>query len=331
MNSILNKSIFFIFLCFIFLSCKKNANSINFNTATDTNIYVAGTDGSNAVLWKDGTENILSSSGFASDVVVSGNDVYVAGVADESMNLSPGGPSGQFVYWKNGAQNNIGNLRILGPTGPGSVSVANNNVYYANSSCWKNGAIITLPGQGSGFVNCTLVTGNDVYFAGSDSVGDAAYWKNGILNVAGKTSYPGTNAGVFCMYVSGNDVYLGGVNNGSTGTYWKNGVATVLQSPGNGYYVTNVHSIYVSGNDVYALGNLIVPINGGTNAPAYWKNGVENDLPLNGAAYGNTSSIFVNGTDIYVAGYTSAGAVYWKNGVETILSSDGFANSIYVR
>jgi hypothetical protein len=74
-----------------------------------------------------------------------------------------------------------------------------------------------------------------------------------------------------------------------------------------------------------------VPANGGSNAPAYWKNGVENDLPLNGASYGNATSIFVSDSNIYVSGYTSAGAVYWKNGVETILSSSGSANSVYVQ
>jgi hypothetical protein len=58
---------------------------------------------------------------------------------------------------------------------------------------------------------------------------------------------------------------------------------------------------------------------------------VEHDLPLNGASIGNTTSIFLSGSDVYVAGSTTAGAVYWKNGVETILSSVGYANSIYVQ
>src|SRR5271154_585796 len=111
MNSIFNKSFLFIFSCFIFLCCKKNTNDANTNNGT--NIYVAGTNGSSAVLWKNGTANILSSSGFAGDVVVSGTDVYVAGIANESQSLSPGGPSGQFAYWKNGVQNNIGNIRLL--------------------------------------------------------------------------------------------------------------------------------------------------------------------------------------------------------------------------
>jgi hypothetical protein len=105
-----------------------------------------------------------------------------------------------------------------------------------------------------------------------------------------------------------------------------------LQSSISGSVVPSVNSIFVSGNDVCASAILIVPANVGSNAPAYWKNGVEHDLSLNGAGSGYTTSIFVHGSDAYAAGWTStSGAVYWKNDVETILSSRGFASSIYVQ
>jgi hypothetical protein len=114
--------------------------------------------------------------------------------------------------------------------------------------------------------------------------------------------------------------------------YWKNDVATYLQSSIPGSYQTSISSIFVSGNDVYASANLIVPTkNGLANAPAYWKNDVEYDLPLNGADYGLATSIFVSGLDVYVSGWTSAGAVYWKNGIQTILSPGGTASSIFVQ
>jgi hypothetical protein len=333
MNSFSPNYLLFVFSCFIYVSCTKTTNSISANTGT--NIYVAGNNGTNPVLWKNGTANMLSSSvGSANQVIVSGNDVYVAGISPESQNLDPGGPSGQYVYWKNGIQNNIGGFEFV--EFPSSISVGGNNVYYSNSNCWINGARITLQGQGSGYVQSTFAVGTDIYFAGSDSVGDAVYWKNGKLNVVAQGYYPtyssGSDPSAFCIYTSGNDVYVGGSSIDNTAVYWKNGIATTLKSAISGSYVTSVISIFVSGNDVYASANLIVPTHGGVNAPAYWKNGVVYDLPLNGATNGNTSSIFVSGSDVYVAGWTSsAGAVYWKNGVETILSSSGQANSIYIQ
>jgi hypothetical protein len=248
--------------------------------------------------------------------------------------LTPAGPSGQYAYWKNGIQNYIGSPGFL--NGIICISVAGNNLYYSTSyQIWGNGIITTLQGSGSGYIRSIFTDGTDVYIAGSDSVGDAVYWKNGKLNVVAQGYYPTYNSGsdptVSCIYVSGNDIYIGGTSIDIRGVFWKNGVATYLQSKNTAWPLTNVNSIFVAGNDVYATGDLVVPNNGGSNAPAYWKNGIEIDLPLNGAKYGNSTSIFVSGSDVYVSGYTSDGAVYWKNGVETILSSQGTANSIFVQ
>ena len=126
-------------------------------------------------------------------------------------------------------------------------------------------------------------------------------------------------------------MYLGGVNTGGLAAYWKNSQETDITALHPNDYFTGIHSIFVLDGDIYLTGYLVVPANGGTNAPAYWKNGVEYDLPLNGATYGSATSIFVSGTDVYLTGETSDGAVYWKNGVETILSSTGSAIGIYVQ
>jgi hypothetical protein len=326
MNSFQRKCSIFVFSCFIFASCNKNIVSTN----TGTNIYIAGDNGTNPVLWKNGTAEILSSSiGSASQVIISGNDVYIAGVDGESSDLIPAGPSGQYLYWKNGIQNNIGSLRFL--LFYSAISVIGNNVYYSNSNLWENGIMIVLPGQGSGHIVSSFAIGNDLYVAGSDSVGDAVYWKNGKLNVVAQGYYPTYNSGsdpsVSCMYVSGNDVYIGGTNIDNIGVYWKNGEADYLQSSTGNSDIANVRSIFVLGNDVFIAGSIF---SGSNIAPVYWKNGIQNILPLNGATYGSSLSIFVSGYDIYVAGYTSDGAVYWKNGIETVLSSQGNANSIYV-
>lgn len=324
-------SIFSIFTC---ISCSKTDNGIIYNAGVK--IYVAGDNGSNPVLWKNGVSEILSSTlGSASKVILSEGDVYVAGTCDISAGSlsSPGGPGGQYAYWKNGIQNNIGVPGLL--EGILSISVAGNDLYYSSGyQLWENGKPITLQGQGSGHISSIITNGTDVYIAGSDSVGDAVYWKNGRLNVVAQGYYPtyssGSDPSVSCMYVSGNDVYIGGTNSDNSVVYWKNGVATYLPS-NDGSYITYVSSIFVSGNDVYVAGSLLVLANGGSNAPAYWKNGVEFELPLNGAKYGNPTSIFVSGSDVYVSGSTSNGAVYWKNNVETILSNNGNANSIIVQ
>lgn len=133
------------------------------------------------------------------------------------------------------------------------------------------------------------------------------------------------------MYVTPNgDVYVGGADAQQHGAIWKNGVETTPQSSGGALPLFNVRAIFVNGADVYSTSNLVLGL-GGTNAPAYWKNGVEVDLPMNGAPYGNATSIFVSGNDVYISGTTSQGAVLWKNGVYTLLAAGGSANSVVVQ
>jgi hypothetical protein len=316
-----------------FAGCSKSKSGTDTGTVGGPVVYVAGDNGHNPVVWKNGVENTLSSTrGSAEQVLVWNNAVYVSGVDGESLSLNPGGPGGEYVFWKDGVQNNVATAG-LNPTGSSAIAVSGNVVYFVGSRLFKNGVQMLLPGEL--FVQAVALNGTDVYAAGSDSVGDAVYWKNGVLHVVAQGYYPaassGTDPGAFCIVVSGNDVYVGGFNIDLAAAYWKNGVETRLVSAIAGSFVSAVNSLFVAGNDVYASADLIVPANGGVNAPAYWKNGVEVDLPLNGAETGNTRSIFVSGSDVYVAGWTSsAGTVYWKNGVETILSAGGQANSIFV-
>lgn len=344
MNSFFHLPFLFICLCFFFVSCTKIKENIitNTNTGTSTgvNIYVAGNIGNNPVLWKNGTADTLLNStntAFADQIIVSGNDIYVAGQIREFYGI-------QDVYWKNGIQINIGNPDSSFANN--SISLIGNNVYYSSSYglAYENGAIIPLQGLGSYDVGYTFAVGNDIYFAGNDSVGDVVYWKNGQLNVLLKSVYsPGfgwTQPGVVsCMYVSGNHVCVGGnFNVNLIPIYWKNGIADTLKPSSGSVFVQNLTSIFVSGNDVYATANALGDINHSpqdqnvNSIPAYWKNGVEHELPFDGAGEeGTANSIFVSGSDVYVAGSTSSGAVYWKNGIETILSQSGSAKSIYVQ
>ncbi len=317
--------------CLLLFACSKKHSDVTMTTAPGPLVYVAGDDGANPILWKDGTpQTLLTTGGTASQVVLSGEDTYVSGISyqGQATLLTPAGPTGQFCYWKNGSQVNVGTPDFL-RTPCCSMAIVGNDVYYtAESTLYKNGSAVTLPGEGSGYLCSVLASGNDIYVAGRDSAGNAAYWKNGALTVVA-----GGFPNVFCAYVSGNDVYLGGLDGNNISTYWKNGVATQLKST-NGYFVAGVRSLFVAGNDVYAATTVLEP--SGYPAPAYWKNGVETDLFLNGSNTGFANSIFVFGTDVYVAGQTvagqsAAGAVYWKNGNLTVLNSKGEANWIYVQ
>jgi hypothetical protein len=324
---------FALFSCCIFFamgSCTKRNEAIH----TGTNIYIAGDNGNNPVLWTNGHATILSAnSGSASQVIASGTDVYVAGEeVSKSSLLTPAGPYGQAVYWKNDIEHNVGIPSFMETSV--SIAAAGSNFYVASFDSIEVGTQAPLNGLGTGSINAIFALGPDFYAAGSDSVGDAVYWKNGVLNVVQKGYYPtyssGSDPSVASLYVSGNDVYIGGFNINDQTVYWKNGVPTLVQARA-GSNVSQVRSIFVEGNDVYLIGNYYGPSTGGYLAPAYWKNGVEVDLRMNGAVTGQANAIFVSGSDVYVAGQVGHSAAYWKNGVETILTPNGSANSIFVQ
>ena len=325
MDSLLRLRFVFVSLMVFCVSCTKSTNSTG--NSNGNTIYIVGDNGKNPVLWKNEAMQILSpTGGSASQVQVYNNTVYIGGISGQSTSglSNPGGPGGENVYWTNGVQNTIS--ATLNPWRT-SFAFSGNNFYYTNGfNLYENGSLISLPGKSMGYIASVFASGNNIYVAGSDSVGDAVYWKNQAMHVVEQGYYPthssGSDPSVFCLFVSGTDVYMGGINTGDTAVYWKNGLATPVLG------ITAINSLFVSGGDLYFTGYLVV---NGANAPAYWKNGVEHDLPLNGPAYGNATSILVSGTDVYVTGQTSQGAVYWKNGVENILSSTGTANDIYIQ
>lgn len=347
--------IFFIASCFIFIRCSKSGGNSGGNTPPPTGpvVYIAGDNGTNPILWKNGIPDTLSqTTGSAYQVLVSGNDVYVGGVYQEiKMYASPGvlsGPAmGQYVYWKNGTQNNIGNF--VNVDFPAFIAVSGTDVYYANGYAgWKNGTMLSLPGIPSdtafsqGAIRSTFASGPDIYFAGSDSNWNAVDWKNGTMGIVSAYNRFSSNDAPFvsCMYVSGEDVYVGGMLH--TGVYWKNGTPNFLPRYPDGSFVGNINSVFVLGTDVYSTGK-IIQLGDGSLGPSYWKDTVEQvlqvNIPPSASASYTTTSTFVSGTDIYVAGYSSTfvtpssppldSAIYWKNGKEIPLGSTGRAYSIY--
>ena len=322
-------------------------NELTFTTIAPTttpDVYVAGSIGYDAVLWKNGIANYLtngsiSTTASANSVFVTGTDVYVAGYQHSSW--------GDIAkVWKNGVATNLGGG--LYPNGSSydahanSVFVSGTDVYVAGYAfnaaiIWKNGVATTLAG---GTTNnyaeafSVVVSGTDVYVAGAAEVPfpnslAAKVWKNGIaINL---TTNGSAYASAQSVFLSGTDVYVAGRERFSgsadpVGNIWKNSVATTLSNVFSG-----ANSVFVSGTDIYVAGT------GGVQQVAtVWKNGVVTYLSN---VSGKANSVFVYGTDVYVAGgeYGSSGntaAKVWKNGLPINLTSgttNSVANSIYVK
>jgi hypothetical protein len=242
-----------VLLMIFSFSCTKSTTSNNSNAA---NIYMVGSNGKNPVLWENGELHILSpSGGYATQVQVYDNAIYIGGVSGQSTSagFNPGGPGGYNVYWINGIQNNISSSLNPGRT---SFAISGKNFYYPDGyNLYENDSILFLPGKSDGSIASVLVSGTDIYVAGSDSVGDAVYWKNQAIHVVEQGYYPTHNSGsdpsVYCFFLSGSDVYLGGTDVADLATYWKNGVATPIY--GGAGYLTAINSLFVSGADLQGL------------------------------------------------------------------------------
>jgi hypothetical protein len=286
-------------------------------------VYIAGyvgsmTSDSNAAYWKNGSVNILPDpnppsqiiayQSVANSIVVSGNDVYVAGSTMDTTttNSLP-------VYWKNGVPTLLSKSNWAGSSGANSIAVSGNDVYTAIS----------------GMVFASNIT--NYYW-------QAEYLKNGTVIVLPNPS--GTDeAQADSIVVSGSDVYIAGVASDSTtgnsvNLYWKNGTPVVLSNPSGTsteMFTVFANSIAVSGSNVYVVGTVHENTTG-TELPVFWQNGTATILPNPGGLnWANANSIVVSGTDVYIAGeeYDNTGvgsnskACYWKNGGPAIVLSDG--------
>jgi hypothetical protein len=196
---------------------------------------------------------------------------------------------------------------------------------------------VLTPSKGT--ASQVVKAGNDVYVAGvsgeaglglpSGPAGIYAYWKNGQQVDIGDTMFLRFGPS---LAVAGGSLYF------SNGPVWHNGATTPLPgqgvygrvwelfssgNPGNGYPAA--FSLFVSGSDVYVGGD------DAAGKPAYWKNGAQQNLLVNGAKFGSANDICVSDTTVYVVGSTADGAVCWKNGVETVLAPVGAAQSVIVQ
>ena len=363
-----------------FCSCKKELSNEVASPAAqvEVDVYVAGADSvfesgglfstyGIPTYWKngipvnytDGTIGYNGTSGEATSIAVSGNDVYMTGYKRFCVSRSC---NDHGMFWKNGIS-----VSLDLPNYPGSLTVSNNDIYIAGSSLYldgtggnaaylKNEVKIELPSGSAGSISTAIaVSGNDVYVAGIGITGNvyngkqkyiAKYWKNGnAINLTDGTK----GAKAWSIAVSGNDAYITGMewngisyqddngnpNQKSIAKYWKNGIPVILS---DGTEDAFTKSIAVSGTDVYVAGTewngkSYQGANGYTyrkSIAKYWKNGRPVNL-TNGTENAEAKSIAVSGNDVYVAGTVNGYATCWKNGVAVKLSNvESDANAIFL-
>jgi hypothetical protein len=210
------------------------------------NVYVAGFNGTSAVLWTNGTPALLldgtdpysqPNHTYASSMSIAGSDVYVAGTVQKYIQIAPNHYWTGLVaaYWKNGVPVELTQLTENGPTPiPESIFIAGTDVYVAGYSSdsvsnatavyWKNGIQVTLNPAFS-LANSIVVSGSNIYVAGTIAQGTNGYWLNG--NPTGLVAANGINL-MSQVAVNGSDVYTVGSSANNVAEYWKNGVSTLL-------------------------------------------------------------------------------------------------------
>jgi hypothetical protein len=171
-----------------------------------SSMYVAGGDDYNAITWVYGAESAITKTfGFASQIIKSGDDVYIAGEAgtpyvgqgDASSNHIP-----QATIWKGNSSAQTTKLKGVegGASCAYSVAILADSVYAAGfeyqytdakphyaAIYWKNGkpALLSANPSGASYIS---ISGKDIYIAGYDTdgknyntiTGKVTVWKNGV-------------------------------------------------------------------------------------------------------------------------------------------------------
>ena len=190
-----------------------------------TDVYISGSEFSNACFWKNGVLQPLpltntTDESVASDVAVSGTDVHVVGQERGSIYKAK--------YWKNGVVTNLATGLQSSNCQARSIVISGTDVYIAGTAnnqatYWKNGVATTLSTVNFSQAYKIYLDGLDVYVIGSISNSSTGcYWKNGILMYAPNLEFYNDFAKM------GSDSYFVGVNINNKPLFTQNGVETFL-------------------------------------------------------------------------------------------------------
>jgi len=273
--------------------------------------------------WTNSTYTALSmpsgtDNGYANDVAVSGNAIYIAGVTGDSNNTP--------CYWLNGTYTAL--PIPSGATGgwTNDITISGDAVYIAGNSSspcyWLNGvyAPLSLPSSAAGGAAFQVaVSGTTVYVVGatntSSGVYTPCYWVNGIYIPLSIPS-SATGGGQACsIALVGNNIYIGGQTQApimppwvNTPCYWLNGTYTTISLPSSaadGGWVNDVRNvggvIYINGAVVTGTSTITTTTSTGTTTstisldlPCYWANGTYTALPIPSTATTGNSIIAAN-------------------------------------
>jgi hypothetical protein len=330
MRPVLTLVLSWVFLLSLPACRKKDSHEPDAPSPPTPNVYVFGTEGNDALIWKNDTATkvnglpVPGNDFKSSSLAVSNGKVYIAG--------------GRYYY--------------------------NGSIQAGKPMYWLNGIANTLPdSSGNAFGNAIFVSGTDVYVGGFTYYKDTSHvpysspaadypltgmratvWKNGmpvslpgfgVLGMVDSGRYVtrGYVDYVNSIYVSGTDVYVSGGSYyvPAHAAYWKNGARIDLTVSSD---LPTTTSLFVSGSDVYVSGFKSTGLN---STAIYWKNGIAQDLGTNSFGNSGANSVFVSDSDVYIAGWQVINgyrrAIVWKNGIAAALTSgptSSSANSVYV-
>lgn len=210
-------------------------------------IYIAGESGTYACFWKNGKFHKLNDKNTtANSIAISGSDIYMAGIENY-------GDFFKACYWKNGKKHYLKTDEDM-VSYARKITIIGNDVYIFGNcfldpdrigifyDCyWKNGEIATPYGmiRKSNFnaINAFFISGNDVYWVGSEFDGEyyfARVWKNNVkMELENSSSTDEFEA--IDIFVIGGDVHVVGKEGfgRSTICLWKNGKQTVIEESKN--------------------------------------------------------------------------------------------------
>jgi hypothetical protein len=281
--------------------------------------------------------------GYATSMVMQGDDLYLTGILTNDDVLYPGIYS--IVVWKN--KNIIATISDKAATEP-AISIINNDIYVVGNEfnsnrtklipkIWKNGIGTNLSNISSdkfAYASKIMIDNNSRYIVGymrseNTKRNRATLWTNEVPFYL----TDGTNdAEATSVAVNHNDVYVAGYEKNTFGAnviynakYWKNGVAVNLTE---GKFVSVAMSISVIEDKIYVGG--YEQNSEGTYIAKYWINGVSFNI-TNGTFNAWVDCTIESDKHAYSIGVNAGAATLWIDKDRRFTIHNGDFYSIFIK